>query len=61
MKKGLNRWIMLVVIVLAGIAVAVDYVSYHGARPDAQGGLPLPDGGIEAGGYGTASDNTEDE
>lgn len=52
--KGLNRWIMLVVIVLAGIAVAVDHVSYHHARPEAQGGLPLPDGDIEVGGYGAA-------
>ena len=58
--KGLNRWIMLVVIVLAGIAVAVDHVSFHRTRPEAQGGLPLPDWDVEVGGYGAASDNTEE-
>jgi len=58
--KGLNRWIMLAVILLAGIAVAVDHFSYHRARPEAQGELPLPDGDVEVGGYGAASDNTEE-
>ncbi len=58
--KGLNRWIMLVVILLAGIAVAVDHFNHHRVRPEVQGGLPLPDGDVEVGGYGTASDNTEE-
>ena len=58
--KGLNRWIMLVVIVLAGIAVAVDHFSYHRTRPEAQVALPLPDWDVEVGGYGAASDNTEE-
>jgi hypothetical protein len=58
--KGLNRWIMLVVIVLAGIAVAVDHVSFHRTRPEAQGELPLPDWDVEVGGYGAASDNMEE-
>ena len=57
--KGRNRWIMLVVIVLAGIAVAVDHVSFHRTRPEAQGELPLPDWDVEVGGYGAASDNME--
>jgi len=58
--KGINRWIMLVVIVLAGIAVAVDHVSFHRTRPEAQGELPLPDWDVEVGGYGAASDNMEE-
>jgi hypothetical protein len=59
--KGLNRWIILAVIVLASIAVAVDHVTYHRPEPEAQGGLPLPDLDAEAGGYGTVYDDTEVE
>jgi len=58
--KGVNRWIMLACIVLAGIAVALDHVSHQRPNAEAQDGAPLPEQ-PEAGGYGTASDDSEDE
>lgn len=59
--KGLNRWIMLAVIVLASLAVAVDHVTYHHTEPEVQGEPLLPVIEAEAGGYGSVSDEMEVE
>ncbi len=59
--NGLNRWIMLAVIVLASLAVAVDHVTYHHTEPEVLGEPLLPVIEAEAGGYGLVPDETEEE
>jgi len=60
--NGLQRWIMLAVIVLAGIAIALDHRSRHWPKPGTEGTvLSTDEPVVETGGYGTPSDDTEEE
>jgi hypothetical protein len=53
---------MLAVIVLAGIAIALDHRSRHWPKPGTEGTvLSTDEPVVETGGYGTASDDTEEE
>ena len=61
--KGPNRWIMLAILVLAGIAVAVDHARFH--HPADEAGSETETGGYgeqaEAGGYGAVFEDTDDD
>ena len=60
--KGLQRWILLAVLVLAGIGIALDHRSRHWPKPGAEGTVLSTDEPlVESGGYGAASDDAEEE
>jgi hypothetical protein len=58
--KDINRWILLVVIMIASLAIAIDHITHQRPVAGSLGGQ-LPDDMVDAAGYGIASDDGSDD
>lgn len=59
--KDINRWILLVVIMIASLAVAIDHITHQRPVAESLGGQPISDDMVDAAGYGLASDELDDD